>query len=1129
MSNTIELISTYKKQGKEYNLYKLGANQYQPLIKGSKKDIEFNKIYNENIIQWTREYEEYKIYKPARKLFRKGDVSQLQNVLFNGKMYNKDINIIKKFLSENKKVILKIETKYLIAEDLEGFDEKGEAIKTWGKGTEYRTMTATNFNIYFKNYFKKFKIANIDSDGDAGTGGSDKSMGYWDYSQIENIEMYALEYDLNPNNKIKKYTNKASKLFNYINTTDIDLTKYQIIKETDDINIAVGEHCLMHCLKLHGISDAVINSVKSAFDEKIHFPKSKLYEVSELINKKINLFYPRNNESKKTRLFNNTIYGDESLEEIKICAFKDHYFIYEDVDYTLFSIKNYNEIKNYENFNNFTVKKRDKYISKKPVNKINSLQLIYYLFENNHFISHQMFKPHSEKDKDIIYLDNIENEQEEYEQNNKSYKKKIVFFADTETSTVGENHKIFLGGIINETDEKPKIIYCEAEYIVLNMLNYVHDKIKNKNKNNIETIIYFHNLKYDYNVIKEYINILSICEKDNQIYQVKIMFKGFIILLNDSYKLISIPLSKFQETFNLPDNLKKQEAIAYTYYNENNKNITSININEYIKLLNPTDIDIFYDNLNKNVKEFEYNIINKTFNPIKYYKYYLHYDVMVLREGLKVLKNSLYELSELNMYNHLTISTIVDKSFKNYNSFCEVFNIKFNLRDFISKSIIGGRVCVNEKYLKKVIQKKIVDYDAVSLYPSAIFRLCEEIGLPKGKCKKIINLNYDDIKNYSHYVVKIKLLKINKKQQIPFIGVKNDIKIDYINEVNEPIELTVDKIALEDYINFHHIEFEIIEGVYWNEGFNKLMGSKILELFNNRKTCKKLAKEGIEISKNEVYEKLIKLMLNSVYGKTIMKKSYNKKIIVKNEVSEQYLYNNYHTIKSMKKLNTRQNIFDSYDMDTSSNYAHIGGLILSYSKRIMNEVMNIANDNNINIYYQDTDSMHMDYDDVEKLESLYLQKYNKILNGDNLGQFHSDFEISGQDKKFLTFSNASIFLGKKSYIDMLESRDKENNIIYGSHIRLKGITKEGIKHADKKDNILEIFKKLANGGEYTFILNPNEYKPTFRYDNNGCYTVMKELPRKVDFLNETERKEKNKIEIERKKENRQYIKKLMKL
>ena len=141
-------------------------------------------------------------------------------------------------------------------------------------------------------------------------------------------------------------------------------------------------------------------------------------------------------------------YGDESLEEIKICAFKDHYFIYEEVDYTLFSIKNYNEVKNYENFNNFTVKKRNKYISKKPVNKINSLQLIYYLFENNHFISHQMFKPHSEKDKDIIYLDNIENEQEEYEQKNKSYKNKIVFFADTETSTVGENHKIFLGGTL---------------------------------------------------------------------------------------------------------------------------------------------------------------------------------------------------------------------------------------------------------------------------------------------------------------------------------------------------------------------------------------------------------------------------------------------------------------------------------------------------------------------------------------------------------------------------------------------------------------------------------------------------------------------------------------------------------
>ena len=37
------------------------------------------------------------------------------------------------------------------------------------------------------------------------------------------------------------------------------------------------------------------------------------------------------------------------------------------------------------------------------------------------------------------------------------------------------------------------------------------------------------------------------------------------------------------------------------------------------------------------------------------------------------------------------------------------------------------------------------------------------------------------------------------------------------------------------------------------------------------------------------------------------------------------------------------------------------------SKRIMNEVMCLAEDLGLNIYYQDTDSMHINYEEVEIL------------------------------------------------------------------------------------------------------------------------------------------------------------------
>ena len=53
-------------------------------------------------------------------------------------------------------------------------------------------------------------------------------------------------------------------------------------------------------------------------------------------------------------------------------------------------------------------------------------------------------------------------------------------------------------------------------------------------------------------------------------------------------------------------------------------------------------------------------------------------------------------------------------------------------------------------------------------------------------------------------------------------------------------------------------------------------------------------------------------------------------------------------------------------------YTYIGVMILSISKRIMNEVICTAEDNGIEIYYQDTDSNHLGVDDIKRLSELYL-------------------------------------------------------------------------------------------------------------------------------------------------------------
>jgi len=191
-------------------------------------------------------------------------------------------------------------------------------------------------------------------------------------------------------------------------------------------------------------------------------------------------------------------------------------------------------------------------------------------------------------------------------------------------------------------------------------------------------------------------------------------------------------------------------------------------------------------------------------------------------------------------------------------------------------------------------------------------------------------------------------------------------------------------------------------------------------------------------------------------------------------------------------MNTNNIEIEQICADDSYNRGHIGALVLSYSKRIMNEVFDIANDNGYPIYYTDTDSMHIDLHNVKKLEAKYFEKYNKLLNGTDLEQFHTDFKLKGAKTEI--YAKTSIFLGKKSYLDVLESTDENGNTIEGEHVRLKGITEAGLVNSSKKyGSCLELYRRLAKGHSESFVLNPydeetHSKKVLFEFKNGSVKT-----------------------------------------
>ncbi len=957
------------------------------------------------------------------------------------------------------------------------------------------------------------------------------------------------------------------------------------------------------------LSGPDINKIHIDF---INIKKKDLKNIAGMIGKNI-ILYSIDIKDGKTRT--NTYKCECNTGDIEIAIYESHYFKYEKTKYSRYSIKNYNKLKDEFDFYDIVRKKNGKYKYNNEGNKINSLTLIHILFGNGLFKKLDMIRFSEASQmidlRDRIYLGNIEKEQRPLKPLKKKKKYTLkqmmegkfdmsgpvipkVFYADCETYVNPEHvnyHELQLLGVVGDEDDYVDILnVCDEAYQGKNatpeqmVINKFMDILTNNGRRN--ALCYFHNLKYDYNILINGLNITDICEKDNQLYSVKLKYKKRIVELRDSYKLIPFGLAKFQNEFGLKAEYGKKEAISYEYYTRTN-NGKRVNIEEYKKQLSFEEQEIFMDEIKNNGDDYEYDEDDNMFNPLEYYKEYLRLDCLVLKKGLNKFNSLINEITkgEMNVFECLTISSLTDKFMKVMGAYEGVYEITGNLRAYVAKAVYGGRVCVNKKYKGKLITGKISDYDGVSLYPSAIFRLCREMGLSKGKAKRydIINnakyyncwgfgfdkfIKYEngvyfqkknnfekynktlkykkmglkdledfemfkktiktdwnktiedleitpyncvkDWKKMSYSILTVKITKVNKKQQMPFIAHKSKVSIKYTNEAPEG-EIIIDSITLQDYIKFHHIEYEILDGVYWNEGYNKKMGEVVQELFEERLKKKK---------SHKALANTLKMMLNSAYGKTIMKKCNVKTVIIpaeKNKLNkktgiwetvsnkhfESYIYNNFNTIKSYRKMNDRNYIIETICPDRTYNRGHIGSAILSMSKRIMNEVFDIANTNQLPIYYTDTDSLHCNLEDVKTLEDKYEEEYKKELNGKQLEQFHTDFDLDGAEDEI--YATKSIFLGKKSYIDYLESKDGNGETINGIHVRLKGITKEGLEHTAKEyeGGIFELFEDLAKGTKKSIILNPfniekNKNKVMFDF-KQGEVSTRKEFTRTVQF------------------------------
>ena len=892
----------------------------------------------------------------------------------------------------------------------------------------------------------------------------------------------------------KTYKTREGAFCKYLCTLPINLEKFQIFNKIDKrvCEILDEDNCVVWALKQAGVDSDTVDHVKELIGSR-YFPKSKFQLISDETNIAFDIKYYRTT-SNRVDVDHYSPHGGATTRRV-ICLnlFDDHYLLDDTVPISPYAIEHLSEIQAHPKCANWTfeqmltttryLKGKDRF-EKSPKIQTPIMNILRVLFEQGHCreIHYGDFAPfhtcqYKQKIAPIEKLDynpkwctRLKQPKESKESGKKwLFQLNKVVYADFECSTDGIHKPYNICAMT--ADGVPFSAWgedCAEQFL---KWSEIVDG----------TLIYFHNLSYDINFIMKHLDCVvgTPIIKSGRTLQIDAKYKTKWLRFKDSLAIISKRLEMFPEMFGL-EGIQK-EVFPYTFYDSNHVKCPFGDIEEACEHLK-TDEERkqFRENLKQLQCEDDEQI--GLFNLEKYSTFYCMQDVRILREGFERFRADLLKEFDIDAYNFVSISSIANRLFEKevYWKNKNLYDLAGVPREFISRAVLGGRVMMSDNTKQKndafreedgtkrckrdengepVLDEDgyeipeaipICDFDAVSLYPSAISRLYTVEGIPKvipgNNIHWLIDHLMDDeqenpdlIKFISAFVVEIEIKKVNKPRKFPLIVYNEDFQVGRSSfvkverSVNRPCRMYVDHIALMDLIKYQEIEFRFIRGYYWDGKRDFSIRDCIKNLFNLRLKYKA---EG-----NPVQE-IIKLIMNSVYGKTILK-PIDHKIVFKPEgkEAENYLKKNYNTIESIEhiygsnlvKFKKLKPINDHF------NFCLFGVNILSMSKRIMNEVMCLAEDNGIPIFYQDTDSMHLYEKDVKPLAESFKAEHGRELIGKNLGQFHSDFATIVKGGK-MPVAVKSIFCGKKSYIDML--RDDKGNI--GFHARMKGVPMESI-------------------------------------------------------------------------------------
>ena len=917
-----------------------------------------------------------------------------------------------------------------------------------------------------------------------------------------------------------KYTHKL-----FTDKTKINLERYGVYTEVKSENYDLN--CLCRCFETAKYD---LTKIKQ-FVKNQAIPMRNLKKVAAKMEIYITVKRLVYDSSKKSLLKSTTTkYGNKTHRLLELGLLDGHYFLIEKTNYTSYSIKNFEAVRHHENFN--SIYKKGQYGYERDKNRyISSYDIIVlllsdkdkYLCEIENSI--ELFKTthhdkinNTEIFNDLSYNDNIQNldyNSGEIIEGDLKYNKPLhksenrisdTYYFDFETTTSSLKKYDLIKNNENP-NHKPYCVYSDKNpsgFFGVNcgklFLNYLACRhgivIPKRTKPDCETnegksydvygnevdlskppIIQLiaHNASYDFRFIQKYLDRINILEKGNSLlkatgcYYHKSGGINLVIYLDIkcSYKMINMPLSKFGRSFNLE---VSKEIMPYDLYTEENVELKLVDVEECYQAVIKAglDLEVYKSNCKRwGCYEKEYSqpdavtgkqTSKRKINILKYAGEYCYLDCLTLKAGYEKFKSMTLEALDLNINDYITLASMSNDYLVLKGCYDDVLQISGIPRAFIQKCVVGGRtMCADNE--KHHVTDRLSDFDGVSLYPSAMNRMN---GFLKGK-PKIITC-FEKHNEWDGYFVCIKVTKVGKHYQFPLGSQMEDTVRMFSNNLEGKI-LYLDKTSLDDLVNFQKVEYEFINGYYYDEGFNPKVKDVIKHVFESRLKYKK--------EKNPI-QMIFKELMNSSYGKSFMKPIQQETHYILKDSFDKFLDRNFnYLIESILVANGKYYKATTIKpIDEHFNNVHVGVSILSESKRIMNEVMCLAEDLEIPMYYTDTDSIHIQADKISELAVEFKKNYQRELIGNQLGQFHTDFDLDDSVGEIVSVE--SYFVGKKAYIDKLEGFDKDGCLLNNYHIRMKGVPTNCISykatHSDKYNDVMDIYKDLYDGNSINFDL-----------------------------------------------------------